>query len=339
MINAGTLPADPDATWRALKNGTSSIDPDPSAVTGTGGDKYLGYVKVSVVATSCGREWVLGSALRTANQYEVPRGLELIDRILEQGVMPARVAADKAYTGDGKWLDGLRARNVAPLIDLKKGQASRDPSFAGCLVRQGWPYLPQLPERLWDLTAPPISDKKKNPEAWNDFYKLIAEREQYALPAHGIPGPTSTRVTSPLRRGRGLWCKAVPGSEANWDGKTVPCEGEHLPHEACGLTTATFGAKHSRLGYQPDRWQSAAWRSRYKQRSGVERSFSMLKNPDSMGLASGMFRLRRLEKVTFLSMLADVAANLRLRLLEDREATKSSPPRRTRRAAVMSQAA
>ncbi|HVA91276.1 MAG TPA: hypothetical protein VNL71_15690, partial [Chloroflexota bacterium] len=84
-----------------------------------------------------------------------------------------------------------------PRFDFKGGQADRDPGWRGCLVLQGWPYLPQLPRRLWRLERPGLNAPAAKCAR---FYAAVAERAVYALVPHGRPGPRQARVTSPLFR-------------------------------------------------------------------------------------------------------------------------------------------
>ncbi len=177
-------------------------------------ESWLGYWDTSAVLTDGGREYVYGASTRPANHNDWPVALKLVDRLLAAGDRPGAVDADRGFTGGRRWVDTLRERCLHPVFDFKQDQAKRDPDWRGCLVLQGWPYLPQLPQRLWHLVAPAVGERKEGEgkRRWEQFCRDVEEREQYALVAHGQPTPTKARVSSPLFRGRKLGCPKVPSS-------------------------------------------------------------------------------------------------------------------------------
>lgn len=191
-------------------------------------------------------------------------------------------------------------------------------------MRQGWPYLPQLPERLWYIERPGLQAPTEKIEK---FREAIAERDHYALVDHGKPTPTGVRVRSPLykpsksTKGR-LGCPKVPGSMRHRDKSLVSCSGDHGPDEACCLKTATFKAAYAPQSYQTPVWGTAEWEEMYAKRSNVERGYSTLKNPDVIGLTKGLFHMRGLPNVSLLVACLRVAHNLHLRLAAQRKLEK-----------------
>ncbi|HUY54511.1 MAG TPA: hypothetical protein VMV23_05075 [Candidatus Nanopelagicaceae bacterium] len=332
-ILAGKFASDRQARWRKMKKGVSSFDDEappeeqsPLQKATAQYDSWLGYWNTSAVLTQGGREYVHGGYTRPANHNDWPVALKLVDRLLTAGDRPGAVNADRGFTGGRRWLDALRDRGLSPVFDFKEKQARRDPDWRGCLVLQGWPFLPQLPQRLWNLVAPGPNERKtpEGKKKWEQFYRDVEEREQYAMLVHGRPSPTKARVVSPLCRGRKLGCPKVPGSMRGRDPKLAVCDGNHGDDEACCIKTGTFKAEYSPLGYQVPHWGTKEWRQQYARRSGVERSYSLFKNKNVVGMSKEHFQLRGQINVSLLAMIGWVAVNLHLRHL-DREAAAHPP--------------
>jgi hypothetical protein len=195
-------------------------------------------------------------------------------------------------------------------------------------VVQVWPYLPQLPKRLWTLTRPgPQAPEVKVKQ----FHKDVQERARYALLPHGRPGPWSARVTSPLFRGRRLGCPNVPGSMRKRDLKLAVCSGDHSDDQACCMRSGTFKSEFAPLSYQYPIWGAKDWAKKYAKRTNVERGFSTLKNPDVISSAPGLYRIRGLVKMSILVACMFVAHNLHLRMVDEERLAKGLPSRRTPR--------
>lgn len=192
-IKAGQFASDRDARWRRLERGVSSfeagdaIGEEPSGKGGTRHIAWFGYWSTSVVLTQGGREYVYGANTRPANENDRPVSIKLVDRLLAMGDRPGRIIADRGFSDGRAFLDAMRERGISPVFDFKESQAKRDPDWRGCLVLQGWPFLPQLPRRLWYLVAPGVSERKRGTgkKRWEQFCRDIEEREQYAMVVHG----------------------------------------------------------------------------------------------------------------------------------------------------------
>lgn len=333
----GERAADPDARWRVREVG--EIDPDsPYTVAANAGQKkkkaskdkdqkrVFGYECITIGGSAENVSYVYAAHCVPANDPDVPIALRQLARMVQDGYRIDRMVSDRGYTGGVEWLDGQRALGIMPTFDLKKEQGARYPNFHGCLVLQGWPYLPQVPERLWYIERPGLK-----PPEWKvaQFEKDIAERERYALLPYGKPEPGQTRVTSPLarlakkREGR-LGCPKVPGSMRNRDKKLVACDGNHGEYEACCLKTATFKAAYAPLVYQAPVWGTEDWEKLYAKRSNVERGYSTLKNPDVIGLTRGLFHMRGLASFSLLAACMWVAHNLYLRLKAQRDVSRAA---------------
>ena len=326
-IGLGQLASDPDARWR--RKGKGELDPDaPYLKTRSEKEKVgeaklvFGYGGVTVGGTHQNYGYVYGFDLIPANKHDVSVSLKILDELLAAGHHIAELIGDRGFSSGAAWLNGVRSLGTMPIFDFKEGQGDRDPIWRGCLVLQGWPYLPQLPKRLWALRRPGLlapADK------WKEFHEAVAERALYALLPHGKPTPTSARVESPLVRKRRLGCPLVPGSMRKRDPRLMPCTGQHGSDEACCIKSATFKTKFAPLAYQYPIWGTPEWEKKYAKRTNVERGFSTLKNPDVIGLAPGLFRIRRLVKVSMLAACMFVAHNLHLRMVDEHRQAKGWP--------------
>lgn len=334
-IKLGHLAADPSARWRRKKRGELDVDAPVRVERAKKGMKtedktVFGYGAVTVGGTHENYGYVYGFDLIAANEYDVPASLKVMDGLREVGYEIKELIGDRGFSQAAKWRDGVRSRGAMPIFDLKIAQGDRDPDWKGCLVLQGWPYLPQLPKRLWKLTRPGLSAPQ---EKLDQFRKDLAERELYALMVHGRPDPHGARVTSPLHRNRRLGCPKVPGSMRKRDPKLAICGGGHGDNEACGIGSATFKSEVVPQTFQYPVWGTEAWAKKYAKRTNVERGFSSLKNPDVIGLTPGLYRMRGLVKMSILVACMWVAHNLHLRIVDEERQAKGLPrlPRASRR--------
>jgi hypothetical protein len=334
QIRDGQRAADPDARWRSKTGG--ELDPDAPALQGRlgkwkpHGKVVFGYGGVTVGGTYDNYGYVYGFQLIPADRYDVPVSLLILDELQAGGHQMRELIGDRGFSAGRPWLNGVRSRGVMPIFDLKEGQGDENVMWKGCLVLQGWPFLPQLPERLWRLRRPgPQAPAKKVAQYRRD----VAERQMYALLTHGQPTPTSARVTSPLFRNRRLACAKIRSSLRNYDPRLAVCPGRHGGDEACCIRSATFKSESAPLAYQYPIWGTPAWEEKYAKRTNVERGFSTLKNPDVVGLTPGLFRIRTLVKVSMLAACMFVAHNLLLRGVDEHHRAKGwiRPPRRQRR--------
>lgn len=317
-LQRGEFAADPDARWRVRDIGKLDADA-PQHQKSSDWDKLkktFGYECITIGGTEDNVSYVYAAHCVSANEYDVPVALRLLDRMAEDGCPVEQLISDRGYSGGVNWLNGQRERGVLPVYDLKQLQGAREPDFRGCLVLQGGPFLPQLPERLWYIERPGLQAPMAKIET---FRADIAERQKYALLPHGSPTPKGNRVMSPLfrrskrREGR-LGCPKVPGSMRGFDKSLVPCPGNHGLNQACCLKTATFKAAYAPLSYQSPIWGTPDWEATYAKRSNVERGYSTLKNPDVIGLTKGMFHMRGLPNFSLLVTCMWIAHNLYLRL-------------------------
>ncbi|HVC23024.1 MAG TPA: hypothetical protein VNH82_06320 [Candidatus Dormibacteraeota bacterium] len=326
-LRNGVAASDPDARWRKKKHG--KLDPDaPVPVRGPADktkweDKVVfGYGAVTVGGTHENYGYVYGCQLIPANQYGVLVSLKIADEVRARRHVIGALIGDREFGSAGRWIAGLRERDTMPAFDFKEDTRSRDADWKACLVLQGWPYLPQLPARLWQLERP-------GPQApawkWQAFWDKVDERQLYALLPHGRPTPSGARVTSPLFRNRALGCPKVPGSMRKRDPKLATCSGAHGDNEACCIRSASFKAEYAPLTYQYPVWGTPEWEHRYNKRTNVERGFSTLKNPDVIGMMPGLYRIRGLIKMSLLVACMFVAHNLHLRVVDEERLVKGRP--------------
>jgi hypothetical protein len=317
-ILRGEFAADPDARWRTHTKG--ELDEDAAHARKPGSEpKYkrtFGFECITVGGTDGNVSYVYAAHCVSAGEHDVPVALRLLDRMAANGCPVSELVSDRGYSGGVRWLNGQRLRGIKPTYDLKQKQGARDTDFKGCLVLQGWPFLPQLPRRLWYLERPGL---RAPSEKIRKFREAVAERELYALRPHGKPTPTGARVISPLLRPRKnqagrLGCPKVPGSMRNRDRSLIACTGKHADDKACCLKTVTFKAAYAPQSYQTPIWGTLEWEAKYAKRTNVERGYSTVKNPDVIGLKRGLFHMRGLPNFSLLVTCAWIAHNLYLRL-------------------------
>jgi hypothetical protein len=308
-IVEGRRASDPDARWRVIEQ------------NGKVARSYFGY-GIEAYCQTGPREYLSSIAVGSADQDDKPPSLRLLRRMLDQGLTVKRLAMDRGFSQAPAFLEEVRSLGCAPVFDLKKGQAGRTPSWRGCVILDGWPFVPSVPKRLWDLPKPDLRASKELKAKWRAD---MDERLKYMLLPNGGETPSEIRVQSPLFRNRRLGCPLVPGSMRNRDKSLAVCSGEHREDEGCCLRNGTWKAEFAPWTFQYPVYGSPDWTKKYGRRSAIERKFSQVKNSDVIGLRPGSFRLRGVTSMTILFTVAAVTHNLRLQARAVAE-TRGSPP-------------
>jgi len=295
-ILEGQRASDPDARWRVIEQ------------NGKVARSYFGH-GIEAYCQTGPREYIGSLAVQSADQDDKPPSLRLLKRMLDQGVPVKRLAMDRGFSQAPVFLEEVRSLGCAPVFDLKKGQAGRSASWRGCVILDGWPFVPSVPKRLWDLPKPDLRASRELKQKWRAD---MDERLKYMLLPNGGETPSEIRVQSPLFRNRRLGCPLVPGSMRNRDKSLAVCPGEHREDEGCCLRNGTWKAEFAPWTFQYPVYGSSAWVKQFAKRSAIERKFSQMKNPNVIGLRPGSFRLRGLTSMTLLATIAAVAQNIRL---------------------------
>jgi len=316
-ILEGERASDPDARWRVIQR-----DDEPPKM-------HFGYQIVAIAATNPSVEYVRAIAVARANERDDHIAENLVERLQAASIPIRTLIVDRGFSQHRAFLADMRNRDVSPAFDLRRDQDRRTPNWRGCLVLDGWPYLPSLPRRLWSLPRPAVNAPEKEKHAWRT---AAAERERYALVVKEWLSSTAVRVVSPVFRRRQMGCKRMPHTVRTCDPTLAVCPGDHGPDDACCLKNGVWRAERAPWTYQCPAWGSRAWQTLYARRSAIERRFNMLKNADCVGFASGRIRWRGLPAVTLLCALGWVAHNLQLAAAQERKRAKAPPPPRARAA-------
>ncbi|MHB1626179.1 MAG: transposase [Candidatus Dormibacteria bacterium] len=295
-ILEGQRASDPDARWRVIEQ------------NGKVARSYFGH-GIEAYCQTGPREYIGSLAVQSADQDDKPPSLRLLKRMLDQGIPVKRLAMDRGFSQAPVFLEEVRSLGCAPVFDLKKGQAGRSASWRGCVILDGWPFVPSVPKRLWDLPKPDLRASRELKQKWRAD---MDERLKYMLLPNGGETPSEIRVQSPLFRNRRLGCPLVPGSMRNRDKSLAVCSGEHREDEGCCLRNGTWKAEFAPWTFQYPVYGSPVWVKQFAKRSAIERKFSQMKNPNVIGLRPGSFRLRGLTSMTLLATMAAVAHNIRL---------------------------
>jgi len=327
-LKRGELAADRDARHRVKKVGARDLDAPGERERRQRGEeqvkRYFGFGDDVIGDTADNAGYVRAHALFSANAYDVPVSVRLMQLLKAHGLPIMELLGDRAYSQSLKWLADVRGEGVSPVYDLKSPQMHTLPTWRGCLMLPSGVYLPTLPERLWLLERPGLNAPT---EKLASYRKAIEERSIYALVAHGKPTPTQVRLSSPVLRRtsqQALGCPKVPVSMRRRDPGLPVCDGSHGADEACCIKTATLNAEDAPSIFQFPFWGTPEWEEKYAKRTNVERGFSSLKNPDVIGLTKGQFHYRHIPNLALLVTFMWGAHNLHLWLKREEDAAKAA---------------
>ena len=314
-------PADPDAWPRTISRPMG------------GTRHYMGYVVTTQRRVGPDDELIEKLRVGSAKDHEYDHGLIMLRRSLAEGVAIDYFLADRGFSQNPHFREGVRDMGIDLVFDLKADQRGPDGTWHGCLVIDGWPYLPSLPEDLRDVKGLSMAATRSQKEEWRAKMKL---RGRYALVIKERVDARHVRVTSPALRTPGGKGERGPGCRhpqlrhtMRWaDPLLETCAGKHAVDEACGMKNSTWSATFSERtnrNFSAVPFGSKAWQQLYAGRSASERGFNIFKNSDMIGLLKGRIRWRGTARVSILFGLAAAAHNIWLTNLPPEAA---SPPRR-----------
>ena len=300
-LHTGARP-DPDAEW----NGRAT--PWKAPVYGYGLHLLVRTREEGGVLTPAVAQRMI---LTGAAHEPIAPGLAMLrDLSASQGL--SDVLVDRGYTADttgDDFLNPVRALGGNPIFDLTKTQRGPRGSVNGAVIVDGQPYSPGMPDRLRNLTPPPIGSPWADIDA---YQQQVAIREQYALVAHGRPKADGTmRLSCPAAAGRVI-CAHKPTS------LQLPPSAHPMiynPPDAmpaiCAQKTVTFDPTQMPL-WQSHPYGSAAWYQSYQRRNLVEGFNGNVKDEASAALRRGNIRVMGLAKMTWMCAFAVAATNMRL---------------------------
>jgi hypothetical protein len=294
---------------------------------------YMGYVLTAQRRISSDREYIEKIRVGPANDHEYEHGLAMFQRSQAEGMDIQYFLADRGFSQNPDFRSGVRNLDIDLVFDLKSDKRGSDGTWRGCLVIDGWPYLPSLPENLRDIKGVPINATRALKAEWK---RQMAERDRYALILKERVDASRIRVTSPAlltpsgkgQRGPGCLHPDLVATTRWYDPALGTCPGDHAADEACGLKNATWSAnfsKRSNCNFSAVPFGSRAWQALYPGRSASERGFNIFKSSDMIGLVNGRIRWRGLPRMILLFGMAVAAHNL---WLTNVPVAAASPPRK-----------
>ncbi len=300
------LPSDPDAYPRTISHPGGRVK------------HCMGYVATAQRRVDRDGEYIEKVRVDSADKHEYEQGADMLLRSLAEKMELSYFLADRGFSQNPGFRRKVRDRDVDLIFDLKSNQRGPDGTYRGCLVEDGWLYLPSLPEELRSIKALPLNASKEKRAAWK---AQMLERDRYALKLKQRLDAKRVRVTSPALRTPGAAGERGPGCRhpklahtLRWrDPDLAVCPGNHRADQACGLKNATWWAdfsKRTEACFSAVHFGSKAWFELYAGRASSERGFNLIKNRDAIGLHDGSIRWRGLMRVTLLVTLAVATHNL-----------------------------
>jgi hypothetical protein len=291
------------------------------------------YIEKIRVGSANDHEYIEKIRVGSANDHEYEHGLAMLQRSQAEGMDIQYFLADRGFSQNPTFRSGVRNLDIDLVFDIKSDQRGPDGTWHGCLVIDGRPYLPSLPENLRDLKGLPVTGTRTLKAEWK---QQMSERDRYALILKERVDARRIRVTSPAlltppgkgQRGPGCLHPDLAETMRWYDPALGTCPGDHAADEAWGMKNATWSANFSERtnrNFAAVPFGSRASQELYPGRSASERGFNIFKNSDTVGLVKGRIRWRGLPRVSLLFGTAVAAHNL---WLTNVPAAAASPPRK-----------
>lgn len=221
-----------------------------------------------------------------ASQDIVDVSLELIDDVLATGQRIRYLMGDRHYSYKrlDRWMYELLRRRISQVADLREGDHGFR-EWDGMLFVAGHAHCPQTPERLGTIKKP---GSDSGPDAWDDFYTQIQEREAHAC-ERVLPLNTSgeTRWRCPARAGT-LGCPLVRGTVSASRTKGLPRihSAPEFPTAICKQDSVGLKVTNDKQApllktHQKHYWGSPEQVALFNRRTFVEGWFGTLKGDKS----------------------------------------------------------
>ncbi|HWD24703.1 MAG TPA: hypothetical protein VG368_04505 [Acidimicrobiales bacterium] len=235
----------------------------------------------------------------------------LVRRFCSGELVPGDLLTDSGYAHrvPERFALPLRAAGAKLVMDLHPSDRGTQGTFAGAILSNGNCYCPATPTALFALG--PLSRGATEAEiaAHDD---TCAELSRYKL------GPISAddkdgyhRVSCPATAGK-LRCPARPRSMAlSYAHPTVLAPPEHPPVCCCQRSITVPPTVNAKTRQKHD-YPGRAWRRSYARRSAVERSNSRIKDPATIDIEKGWWRVMGLVTPTLFLAVALCCRNLAL---------------------------
>ncbi len=324
----GRTPADPDASWghRATNTG------------GTRTELFFGYYGQVLTMVGDERGAPVPELVRRATLDAPsvdPAGVlpGMVARLVASGTAVGDVLVDAGYSyrAAATFAGPLRALGAKLVMDLHPNDRGPKGAFEGAVCANGNLYCPAVPAALLELAPLARGATDEEARAHDD---RCAEAARYKLGrTHGADSDGYSRVMCPAAAGK-LRCPLRPESMAlGYDHPEVLSPPEHRPR-CCTQRTITVPPSVNAKTRQKHDYPSGAHRLSYNRRTGVERSFSSVKQSGRIDLRRGSCRL--FGRTCNLIVLVCAMAVRNLRTVESFERARDEqrqrpPPTRARR--------
>jgi hypothetical protein len=276
-------------------------------------------------------------SLTTCAKDPVPEFVPVLTRLHASGVVIGDVLADSGYAHRtaANFALPLRALGVRLVLDLHPHDRGEKGTFAGAIAANGNLYCPTTPKALLQL-GPIARDASPGKIAAHD--SMTEELSRYKLGRFTSDDRDGYhRVMCPAVMGK-IRCPLRPDSmTASYARPEVFAPPSHQP-ACCTQRTITVPVEVNAKTRQKHDYPSKAHRASYARRTGVERTFSTVKDPATNDIARGWCRLMGVAAITLFVGCLFVARNERiLDAFEDRRADDAKrlaagmPPRTRRR--------
>lgn len=298
--------ADPDATWGHRA----------SHAIGVKDELFFGYYpQAATMVADEGGPAVAELARRllvTSCAVDPPRAfVAVLQRLHDAGVVIGDVLADSGYghRAASAWALPLRALGAQLVQDHHPADRGPKGTHGGAIIANGNLWCPSTPPALLQI-APLARAASAADAAAHDT--TTAEAARYKLGRISADDTDGYhRVACPAAAGK-LRCPLRPASMAlPLERPEILTPPEHPPR-CCTQQTITVPAEVNAKTAQKHDYPGAAWRRSYARRTGVERTFSTIKDPASTDTNRGWCRLMGLTAITLFFTCAMVVRNGRI---------------------------
>ncbi len=261
----------------------------------------------------------------------------MLARLHASGVAIGDVLADSGYAhrAAAAWALPLRALGARLVQDHHRADRGPKGAHAGAIIANGNLWCPATPPALLQI-GPLARAASAVDAAAHDASTTEAARYKLGrICADDADG--YHRVACPAAAGK-LRCPLRPQSMTLPLDRPEVLEPPGRPPTCCTQQTITVAPEVNAKTAQKHDYPGAAWRRSYSRRTGVERTFSTIKDPASTDTTRGWCRLMGLTAITLFFTCAMVVRNERIvdafehRQAEDaRRAAAGRPPKARRR--------
>jgi hypothetical protein len=276
--------------------------------------------------TPCIAERIMVSDVNAGYAAPHSYAIDMLESITTKGQHLSDVLVDRAYNYKDPESFAYPAKRLGAelVFDLHKLDRGLKGSFEGALLVDGWFYSPTLPEKLRNLTPPPIGANRRQIA---EFQDKIAQREQYAFKTLGAADRDGyQRIACPAYAGK-LDCPHQTPPASSGQPLPVYPPAQCSQYKVCIQATITVPPDTDGKRRQKHIWGSRRWYHSWQRRNRVEGWFGNIKNEATDGLTRGRFRVAGLAKVTLMIAMWATATNLRLvQRWQERHTCTGNPP-------------